>query len=527
MSFDFQVIKYGWIALSSIVLTGITIFVSDNDRWQVNQVDVIQPVLGEWERCEVTKSGASTWGTAPLTYIASWRGSNGMENVTNAIGMTIDQQLLVNTDPKIRASILKYVDTNSVFDGMTNVEMLTVAGVWGDLGVGDSASLFTRTPSINGNPATYGELSGQIYTDNLSERYKTIWMQVKTKPVATITWKRVRQGHGCGMDHPEAVGAAESDYHLVDEGPLPSWEIRESAKAAFWSNYVYWVPDGGGGGSAPGEGGGSGGTSGAYLVTDYVTNYVTNLVVTGAIDPIGAVGTYVEGVPYGGNDRTWYGPGVIYSDVGGIFNRIYYDGVDCWDRFPSIEGEYSPYPSVPDVSTGTAYVAFSLVPDSVTETNHWEGGGNTNAGGGGEGSYVTYSNPTEAGTNPIGTVYIFYECWITKVVCTNDSFCTTNIGHKAEYWVNPSIINLGNTNIYSDEGISGFTEGSYHSAGVNAGWLTTSNSPVPWRVSTIMTPPEDAPEPTEPNTTAASGFQLGSPIGILEWSFQYCTNKYW
>jgi hypothetical protein len=112
-----------------------------------------------------------------INYATSWTATNGWawtnvsawpyllvtdtwEYVTNTIGGFLNQQCwylyrcnwlpdgeyMSMVDAKIKALIPYYVDTNTVYDGTTNIVMLTVTGLWASLGIGDKTNQFTRTP---------------------------------------------------------------------------------------------------------------------------------------------------------------------------------------------------------------------------------------------------------------------------------------------------------------------------------------------------------------------------------------------
>jgi hypothetical protein len=308
MAFSFQQIRYGWVALVGVVLTGTTIYVLNNTREHVQQIDVIEIALGVTERCLATQittnptygvnppAFVSEWlkpgvvapyhdgdwgyitrlicytsywpstsgvsivvsytnrGAQTINYAQSWTATGGhvwvtlanygtlinvtdsYETVTNAIGWHIDRDMMVSLDATIKALVPYYVDTNTVYDGTTNIVMLTVTGLWASLQIGDKTNQFTRTPcwtnpistnwivnytsywpSTNGtatninytsdyrqvvnyaqswtatgghiwvtssnwesrvgqttNAATYGDYPWQIYAEDLQERYKVL-----------------------------------------------------------------------------------------------------------------------------------------------------------------------------------------------------------------------------------------------------------------------------------------------------------------------------------------------------------------
>ena len=71
---------------------------------------------------------------------------NEGENVTNTIGWHIDRDMMISLDSTIKALVPYYCNTNTVYDGTTNIVMLTVTGLWASLGIGDKTNQFTREP---------------------------------------------------------------------------------------------------------------------------------------------------------------------------------------------------------------------------------------------------------------------------------------------------------------------------------------------------------------------------------------------
>jgi hypothetical protein len=174
----------------------------NNSRQQVKPEDVIEIALGTYERALATQTSTNptysvtppdfvrSWiktnamalnGTAykvcytsywpsttgvgavqsytsnvqpSINYAASWTATNGWvwtnvnvwpsitvtdsyETVTNAIGWHLDRDMMVSLDTTIKALVPYYVDTNTVYDGTTNIVMLTVTGLWDQLKIGD------------------------------------------------------------------------------------------------------------------------------------------------------------------------------------------------------------------------------------------------------------------------------------------------------------------------------------------------------------------------------------------------------
>jgi len=247
MAFSTQAIKYGWVALISLgVITGTTIYVVNNQRHQVRPQDIIEIVVGMHERCLATQYSTNpvSYYVSPPSFVRTWYSNvyttNGVtiytNIVTNTIGWHPDRDMVISLDATIKQLVPYYVDTNTVYDGTTNIVMLTVTGLWASLQIGDRTNQFTREPawtnpistnwiidytsywpSTNGtatninytsdyqqvinyaqswtatggyvwvtasnwasevvtvtNAATYGDYPWQIYAEDLQERYKVL-----------------------------------------------------------------------------------------------------------------------------------------------------------------------------------------------------------------------------------------------------------------------------------------------------------------------------------------------------------------
>jgi len=172
MAFSFTSLRYGWLILTGITL-GTSIFVINNQRKQIEQVDVIEIVVGTYERCLATEyaTNPSLYYANPRDYTNKWITTNGLggyvtNEVTNAFGWRIYRSMLTNSDPQIKELVPYYCDSNGV--------PLTVTGLWAQLGIGDGVSEFTSIPAMGTNAATYGELPWRIYITNLVERYMVL-----------------------------------------------------------------------------------------------------------------------------------------------------------------------------------------------------------------------------------------------------------------------------------------------------------------------------------------------------------------
>jgi hypothetical protein len=229
-----------WIKTNALVLNGTAYKVCYTSYWpSTTGVGAVQSYTSSVQ--------------PSINYASSWTATNGWvwtnvniwpsmtvtdsyETVTNTIGWHVDRDMMVSLDTTIKALIPYYVDINTVYDGTTNIVMLTVTGLWASLGIGDKTNQFTRTPcwtnpvstnwivnytsywpSTNGtatnivytsdyrqvvnyaqswtatgghvwvtssnwassvvtvtNAATYGDYPWQIYVEDLQERYKVL-----------------------------------------------------------------------------------------------------------------------------------------------------------------------------------------------------------------------------------------------------------------------------------------------------------------------------------------------------------------
>lgn len=194
-------LRYGWRALESMgALTNSTIYQAGNTRKTVLAEDVIEIVLGTWERCLATQyqtNPAAYWVT-PFDVVRTWYSNVYNSNsvsvytnvVTNTIGWSIDRQLFLNLDTTIKGLVQHFIDSNTVSDGLSNMPLLTVTGLWASLGIGDGTNQFTRLPgwtnSITTNwlinytsywPSTNGTATNINYTSHYQQvvNYAQSW----------------------------------------------------------------------------------------------------------------------------------------------------------------------------------------------------------------------------------------------------------------------------------------------------------------------------------------------------------------
>jgi len=197
VSWSFTDLKYGWKIATGITLSAATIYVANNIRERINQVDEIELDLAIAERCLATQYSTNpvSYYVSPPQYVRSWYSNSyetqvvaGVTSVvavlytnvfTNAVGYRTDRAKAVARDATIKALVPYYCDPDTIYDGTTNIVMLTVTGLWASLGIGDRTNQFTRVPEWTGtngvtNAATYGALPWRIYVTDLQERYKVL-----------------------------------------------------------------------------------------------------------------------------------------------------------------------------------------------------------------------------------------------------------------------------------------------------------------------------------------------------------------
>ena len=384
---NFQQLKYGWYALIGVILTGTTIYVVNNQRHRVEQVDIIELVLGVQERCLATQYSTNpvSYYVYPLSFISYYKDTNyffpgiiippyfnswqilayrvcyttywpnaiarticyttanlRVENprgqdvyaksfsttggyvwvtnsyldwepisslsfwapyenptVTNLIGWYLDHDLLISLDAKIKALVPYYCDTNTVYDGTTNIVMLTVTGLWASLQIGDGTNKFTREPcwtnpvstnwivnymsywpSTSGvatninytsdyrqvinyaqswtatgghvwvassnwpsevvtvtNAATYGDYPWQIYAEDLVERYKVLNALKMTAP--SFSYSGFGKLITLTSNNTDLTGLAQ-----LKSDATTAWSSTNSVGAngtPYASSYIRWV----------------------------------------------------------------------------------------------------------------------------------------------------------------------------------------------------------------------------------------------------------------------------------------------
>jgi hypothetical protein len=127
-------------------------------------------------------------------------------------------------------------------------------------------------------------------------------------------------------------------------------------------------------------------------------------------------------------------------------------------------------------------------------------------------------------THLFGTNGIFFQCWLTKIMCSNDVFSTTDIEHRAGYWVWPTLPQAGAFNFWHNQGL-GLTSNAWNERAISD-WSFATNNPVLFG-NPVNTIPADTVAPTQYNAPNCTGFRCVDFKAVTEWKFNYATNKYW
>lgn len=138
-----------------------------------------------------------------------------------------------------------------------------------------------------------------------------------------------------------------------------------------------------------------------------------------------------------------------------------------------------------------------------------------------ESGVPTYHTPSLITSNGANTVTntVFYQCWLTKIVCSNDVYSSTNAQHKTGYWVKPALPSAGTGNYWDDQGL-GLSADVWNERDVS-GWSSATNNPALFG-DPVDTVPEDTVEPTVVNAPNCTGFKCTEFKAVVEWNFQYC-----
>lgn len=157
MSLTWQPIKYGWVALAGLTIVGTTIFVSDNDRHQVQPVDVIEILLGTYERAYAIGQKQGSFSIVGDFY----DGTNAVR-MTNAIGWSIPSipgrlpaYPLRGYDNSIKKMVPYFLDPDYDYTNSPTLHYLTVTGLFAKFDIGDGTNLFTVRPAFTNRCTNY------------------------------------------------------------------------------------------------------------------------------------------------------------------------------------------------------------------------------------------------------------------------------------------------------------------------------------------------------------------------------------
>lgn len=179
MSIATQALKYGWVALATLTIGTGTIFVAPTVLNRITLHDRIEVFMGIVERCYATQTGTNIDGSgiyavAPPVEVRTWTDTNGASIImTNALEWRDDLSMKNDLDVKLKSLCPYYVDTNSVYDGTTNIVMCTFTGLLTSLNLGDHTN-FTSIPASGTNSATFGPWAWRNYIVAWQERYKVL-----------------------------------------------------------------------------------------------------------------------------------------------------------------------------------------------------------------------------------------------------------------------------------------------------------------------------------------------------------------
>ncbi|MDD5486487.1 MAG: hypothetical protein PHW65_02910 [Dehalococcoidales bacterium] len=188
------------------------------NRPTANELDGIvisgtQCARGVNERCWATQ-----YSTNPVSYHVA--------PFTNNSCWYLDQSLMETIASKARSLVSYYVNPATVYDGTTNITMLTVTGVWAQIEIGDHTNQFTLTPAGGTNTATYGDNPWRISQTNLTERYNVLHVLKWTRSPLSVWYPDI---NGAGewnstiakwTNWVDAVAGADEGFEN-NRGPAP------------------------------------------------------------------------------------------------------------------------------------------------------------------------------------------------------------------------------------------------------------------------------------------------------------------
>jgi hypothetical protein len=241
MSIATHALKFGWVYLASLTLGTGTIFMVNPVLNRITLHDRAEVFLGIVERCYATQTGTNTDGTpiyavAPPEEVRTWTDTNGASvTVTNSIEWRDDLSMKYDMDVKLKALCPYYVDTNSVFDGTTNIVMCTFTGLLTSLNLGDHTN-FTSIPALGTNAATFGPWAWRNYIVAWQERYKVLNALKITQISPLYFWKKYHSAlYPTNYSWEAAKASAETSFLAAAETKYSSIAEAGSASAG-WTN---------------------------------------------------------------------------------------------------------------------------------------------------------------------------------------------------------------------------------------------------------------------------------------------------
>lgn len=343
---------------------------------------------------------------------------------TNAAGWYIHQNLVGQMASTIRSLVPYYVNTNIEYNGIATIPMLTVTGLWAQLGIGDHTNQFTVAATD-----TYGDYPSWINLVHLQERYKVLEACEETAPNTAAVTSEYWYGHGTGTTMSAARSAAVSDYS-PSANPV---SFMQDSFNDFYSNRTYvsggHYESGTGDGHDPGE----------WWYTYYV-DLVNNTFVSGTNWYIACTNSWILG--YGD-----YATNILMSGV---------------DLVPNVSGEYKRFtPGIGENGYGypawgstngyyiywNAGAGYHQIGPFAEPYFYISGGpaGTWSAGLGSGTPYAVYDTGTNSLTNlPGPDCSGLYELWSTSY---NGFYAWTNgIGYRLYYDGSQWIIDDGSFN---------------------------------------------------------------------------------
>jgi len=227
-----QAVAYGWRALVGVALTGGTIYVASNVLNRIYQCDLIEIVVGGWERDEATATSSNSWGVEPASEVRTYTTNDlsttnpvAYEHVmTNVFAFRSDYAMLTNMDHKLALTPPFYVASNAV--ATTNLTPLTVGNIFSNLSLGDGTSQFTQVPGYTNSTGTvvsttFGGFVRRLFVEPLQERYKYEWYLQKTLHESYIDYAEKYEGVGTGKMF-EVISVGDGTYYCTNYGVAPA-----------------------------------------------------------------------------------------------------------------------------------------------------------------------------------------------------------------------------------------------------------------------------------------------------------------